>query len=447
MTGRTAIRGLLRLWLLSAAARAGAEPATTLTGTVRDESGVGLPGVVVELDAAGGGRPTVFASTDASGTYAIAALAEGRHRIAFHLPGFATSVETVSVEAGSSAQVDAILRVALSAEVLVTSQRTFRSLTDLDEPANGLLGLASAGSEGVVASRVIEERPAYRAAEIFEAVPGVVISQHSGEGKANQYYVRGFNIDHGTDLATFVAGVPVNMPSHGHGQGYSDNIFLIPELVRGVQYQKGTYSAEQGDFSAAGSINVNYLDLLDRPLAKLEGGGNGFGRVLLASSSRVGDGQVLYAAEAHHSDGPWTNPDDYRKLIGVVRYSRGNQRNGSSLTAMGYSGRWHSTDQIPERAIRSRLLDRFDAVDATDRDDSEAETERSRRGPRGPELVLPAARKTDESADAAEEGDQNAAAGGYSSLSAARGWTREARQAGKPHANRPVAARRMAAEA
>ena len=103
-------------------------------------------------------------------------------------------------------------------------------------------------------------------------MPGVVVSQHSGEGKANQYYVRGFNIDHGTDLATSVAGVPMNMPTHAHGQGYSDNNFLIPELVSGVQYQKGTYDAEEGDFSAAGAINVNYLNVLDRPLVKLEGG-------------------------------------------------------------------------------------------------------------------------------------------------------------------------------
>lgn len=124
---------------------------------------------------------------------------------------------------------------------------------------------------------------------------------------------RSHGCDHGTDLATFVAGVPVNLPTHGHGQGDSDNNFMIPELVSRVQYQKGTYSAEQGDFSAAGSINVNYLNVLDRPLVKLEGGQNGFGRFLFASSSPIGDGQVLYAAEAYHNDGPWVIPDDYRR--------------------------------------------------------------------------------------------------------------------------------------
>jgi hypothetical protein len=351
---------------LTVASVAAAQPAASVTGAVRDDSGLALPGVTVDLDRLDA-RLSRSVSTDGSGAYEIAGLPSGRYRLAFRLPSFATSLKDLSLEDATAARVDAVLRVALTADVLVTSRRTFRSLTDLDEPVNGLLGLASAGSEGVVASRLIEERPVYRAAEIFEAVPGVVVSQHSGEGKANQYYVRGFNIDHGTDLATFVAGVPVNMPTHGHGQGYSDNNFLIPELVSGVQYQKGTYSAEEGDFSAAGSINVNYLNVLDRPLLKVEVGENGFGRLVFASSSRLGDGQILYAGEAHHSDGPWVNPDDYRKLNGVLRYSRGNQQGGLSLTALAYSGRWRSTDQIPERAVESGQLDRFGAIDTTDR--------------------------------------------------------------------------------
>ena len=102
-----------------------------------------------------------------------------------------------------------------------------------------------------------------RTGEVLETVPGVVISQHSGEGKANQYYLRGFNLDHGTDFATTVAGMPVNMPTHGHGQGYSDLNFLIPELVSGVQFSKGPYFAEQGDFATAGAANINYASTLD----------------------------------------------------------------------------------------------------------------------------------------------------------------------------------------
>jgi outer membrane receptor protein involved in Fe transport len=350
--------------LLSGLPAAAAEPSADLHGRVADESGLPLPGVTVAADCGAVERTT---ATGQDGSYSVAGLSAGPCRVGFRLPSFATTLAAVTLEPGGVVALDATLRVALTADVLVSDRRSFRSLTELDRPVNGLLGLANAGSEGVAASSLIQQRPAYRAAEVFEAVPGVVISQHSGEGKANQYYVRGFDVDHGTDLASFVAGVPVNLPSHGHGQGYSDNNFLIPELVSGVQYQKGPYSAERGDFSAAGSINVNYLNVLDRPVVKLEAGQNAFGRLLVASSSRLGGGQLLYAAEAHHSDGPWLIPDDYRKLNGVLRYSRGDQRSGLSLTALAYAARWHATDQVPRRALLSGQLNRFGAVDASDR--------------------------------------------------------------------------------
>jgi hypothetical protein len=336
----------------------------TLEGRAADETGNTLPGVTVGVHGTAADRETV---TDAEGRFALPDLPAGTYVVDFRLPAFATSVRTVEVAPNAKARVEATLRVALSADVLVTGRRTFRSLTDLDEPVNGLLGLAEAGSVGVVTAEQIGQRPVYRSGEVFEAVPGVVVSQHSGEGKANQYYVRGFNIDHGTDLATWVAGAPINMPTHAHGQGYSDNNFLIPELVSGVQYQKGTYDATEGDFSAAGHINVNYLNVLDRPIAKVEGGPDRFGRALFAASTPVGRGHLLYAGEAYHSDGPWVRPDGFRKLNGILRYSRGDQQNGFSLTAMGYRGRWRSTDQVPQRAIDDGRLDRFGLVDDTDR--------------------------------------------------------------------------------
>jgi TonB dependent receptor-like, beta-barrel/Carboxypeptidase regulatory-like domain/TonB-dependent Receptor Plug Domain len=336
-----------------------------IEGQARDQTGSDLPGVTVDARATVGGIERTTATDDA-GRFVVPALPPGQYRLTFRLPSFATSVRTVEVPAAGAVVVEVILRVALNADVLVTGRRTFRSLADLDEEVNGLLGVAEAGSVGVVTAKQIEERPVYRSGEVFEAVPGVVVSQHSGEGKANQYYVRGFNIDHGTDLATWVAGAPVNMPTHAHGQGYSDNNFLIPELVSGVQYQKGTYSAEEGDFSAAGAVNVNYLNVLDHPIAKIEGGEDRFGRVLVAASSTLGRGHLLYAAEAGHSDGPWDRPDDYRKWNGVLRFSQGDQRNGFSVTAMAYSGRWNSTDQVPERAVSSGLIDRFGNIDPTD---------------------------------------------------------------------------------
>src|SRR5213593_3227443 len=152
------------------------------------------------------------------------------------------------------------------------------------------VGTSDAASQGTITPQLIEARPMLRPGEVLETVPGVIISQHSGDGKANQYYLRGFNLDHGTDFATTVAGMPANMPTHGHGQGYSDLNFLIPELVSGVQYSKGPYFADQGDFCTAGSANVNYVDALDRPIVRLGPGDEGYSRALVAASRAVGRG-------------------------------------------------------------------------------------------------------------------------------------------------------------
>ncbi|HXG71564.1 MAG TPA: TonB-dependent receptor, partial [Gemmatimonadaceae bacterium] len=177
----------------------------------------------------------------------------------------------------------------------------------------------------------------------------------------------GFNLDHGTDFATTVAGVPVNTPTGAHSQGWMDLNFLIPELVSGVQFKKGPYYADEGDFSAAGAANINYANQLDRPLLLLSGGNDGWGRVLGAASPRLGGGYLLAALELNHNDGPWVRPDDYRKVSGVLRYSRGDNRNGFSITGLSYWADWDSTDQIPARAVSSGLISRFGLVDPTDK--------------------------------------------------------------------------------
>jgi outer membrane receptor protein involved in Fe transport len=162
--------------------------------------------------------------------------------------------------------VNAVLPLALTAEVTVTDHRTFRNLAEVENPAENLIGIADAASEGAVTAKAFENRPLLRPGDVLETIPGLVISQHSGEGKASQYYLRGFNLDHGTDFAVSVAGMPVNMPTHGHGQGWSDVNVLIPELVSGVQFKKGPYYADEGDFSTAGAANINYVSFLARPL-------------------------------------------------------------------------------------------------------------------------------------------------------------------------------------
>ena len=231
--------------------------------------------------------------------------------------------------------------------------------------AASLVGIAGAASEGAITAQQILARPIMRAGEVLETVPGLIISQHSGEGKANQYYLRGFNLDHGTDFATSIAGIPVNMPTHGHGHGYTDANFLIPELVSGVQFKKGPYYAEEGDFSAAGAVNVNYVNVLERPIVEVSGGGDGWARFLGAASPRVGQGRLLAALELNHNNGPWTLADDYQKVNGVVRYSEGGATSGFSVTGMFYRGEWNATDQVPERAIADGTISRFGHIDPT----------------------------------------------------------------------------------
>ena len=228
------------------------------------------------------------------------------------------------------------------------------------------LGLADSAGAGSVGQKELAARTAYRPGEMLEAMPGLIASQHSGEGKANQFYLRGFNLDHGTDLATWVDGMPVNQRSHAHGQGWTDVNFVIPELVGRLDYRKGPYSARSGDFSSAGSADIGYASRLVKDLGSVTLGGDGFARALVAGSPELAGGTLLYALEGMRNDGPWTRPDDYRKFNGVLRYSRGYANNGWNVTAMAYRGLWHATDQIPLRAVEDGSLGRFDAIDATD---------------------------------------------------------------------------------
>jgi outer membrane receptor protein involved in Fe transport len=235
---------------------------------------------------------------------------------------------------------------------------------------NGV-GTSDTASQGYITPKLIEAKPLLRPAEVLEYVPGVIVTQHSGDGKANQFYLRGFNLDHGTDFLTTVAGMPVNLPTHAHGQGYSDLNFMIPELVTRIDYRKGPYFAEDGDFSSAGAAHFHYFDRMKENIASATAGGFGYRRVLLAGSPKTQDGDVLYALEVVNNDGPWVNPNDFRKLNAVLRYNHGAMDDGYRVTAMTYSGKWNATDQIPQRAVDSGLISRFGAIDATDGGESQ----------------------------------------------------------------------------
>jgi outer membrane receptor protein involved in Fe transport len=228
------------------------------------------------------------------------------------------------------------------------------------------LSQADSASVGTVLAAQLENRPILRTGELLEAVPGLIVTQHSGDGKANQYFLRGFNLDHGTDFASRVDGLPVNMPTHGHGQGYSDINFLIPELVDRIEYKKGTYYAEEGNFSPAGAVDVTYARRLDQSLAVLGGGEDGYERALLAVSPKFGEGDLLIGVDYQHNDGPWDLAEGFRKFNGLLKYTHGDTEAGFSLTAMGYDGKWKSTDQIPLRAVEDGSIDRFGNINPTD---------------------------------------------------------------------------------
>jgi hypothetical protein len=224
---------------------------------------------------------------------------------------------------------------------------------------------AAAASSGTIGREEIFTRPILRPGEVLEAIPGLVITQHSGEGKANQYYLRGFQLDHGTDLAGTVDGVPINLPTQAHGQGYSDINWLIPELVDYVAFEKGPYYASQGDFSAAGAYQLFYRNTVPETL-EFGAGSYGYDRFLAAGSHAAGSGNLLYGVELFHDNGSFVLPDDYRKINGVLRWSRQTAATNFNVTAWAYGGIFNSTDQIPQRLVDANIISRLGYIDPTD---------------------------------------------------------------------------------
>ena len=228
---------------------------------------------------------------------------------------------------------------------------------------DSLLGIADSASQGTTGAAQLAERPILRSGEILETVPGVIITQHAGGGKANQYFLRGFNLDHGTDFAVFLDDMPLNLPSHAHGEGYSDMNTVIPEFVERVDYEKGPYYADVGDFGSAGNAHLEFYKILPQDFVSLEGGMYGYYRGVFGISQTNRWGNLLFGGEASHDDGPWVNPDDYWKFNGILTYSRGDELNGFSITARGYHGEWNSSDQI---AASYGATNFFGAINPTD---------------------------------------------------------------------------------
>ncbi|MCX7290162.1 TonB-dependent receptor [Janthinobacterium sp.] len=232
------------------------------------------------------------------------------------------------------------------------------------------VGTSDAASQGVITTELIVNRPALRTGELLEFVPGLIVTQHSGDGKANQYFLRGFNLDHGTDFATYVDGMPVNMRTHAHGQGYSDLNFLIPELVQRIDYKKGPYFAGEGDFASAGAARIRLADKLPQGQASMSVGQHGYVRGVVADSLAAGPGTLLYGLEVNRNNGPWDVPEHVRKYSGVLRYSQGTADDGFSVTGMVYRNSWNATDQVPLRAVESGQIGRFGSLAPSDGGDT-----------------------------------------------------------------------------
>ncbi|MBK9467016.1 MAG: TonB-dependent receptor [Gammaproteobacteria bacterium] len=250
------------------------------------------------------------------------------------------------------------------------------SATRADPPGSGLeeivvsgrelnlVGEALSASHGVIGQAELQLRPILRTGELLEAVPGLVATQHSGTGKANQYFLRGFNLDHGTDFSTSYESMPVNMRTHGHGQGYTDLNFVIPELVQQIEYRKGTYYADVGDFSGAGAARITPFARLGHGQLEAGIGEDGYYRLLALDSIGARDGDWLYALELNRYDGPWTDiQEDVQKLNATLRRTWDTGDNRFSLMAMGYDNSWNSADQIPRRAVDSGLIDERGSID------------------------------------------------------------------------------------
>ena len=250
--------------------------------------------------------------------------------------------------------------------ILYANEVTLDDITVQEEEKTSLVGEAISSSEGTITQSEIESRPVLRTGEILEFVPGMVVTQHSGSGKANQYFLRGFNLDHGTDFSTTIEGMPINMRSHAHGQGYSDLNFIIPEFIERIDYQKGPYHAEDGDFSTAGSANFSLMNHLDSPFISLEVGEDGYQRTVMGTETKTGENRLLLGVEAQRYDGPWEDVnEDVKKYNFLARLNRPLLNGDLTLTLMGYKNQWNSADQIPEYAVEQGIISNLGSLDKT----------------------------------------------------------------------------------
>jgi len=323
-----------------------------ITGAVVDTSGAAVAGTSIELQSA---NRTVLRTTesDRNGSFTLCGLPAGNYRLVVSHADFETKEIPVTI----GAEAPAPFRISLAL-------RSVSTTVNVQGREDDLTGIAQSATQGTVGQTELEDRPILRSGEVLETVPGVIITQHAGGGKANQYFLRGFNLDHGTDFAVYLDDMPLNLPSQAHGEGYADMNIVIPELVQRVNYEKGPYYADVGDFGSAGAAHLEFYKTLPENFFQVEGGMYGYERAVFGLSEKIGSGNLLFGGEFYHDDGPWTHADNYYKYNGLLTYSQGDEANGFSITANAYRGTWNSSDQIPVTAVP--LVGFFGALSPTD---------------------------------------------------------------------------------
>jgi TonB dependent receptor/Carboxypeptidase regulatory-like domain/TonB-dependent Receptor Plug Domain len=341
-----------RICLLLAAISGAWAADVRFTGTIVDTTGAAIAGATVKVQSANGAVMTATDS-DMNGSFILSELTPGDYRLVISHPDFET--KEIAITIGS--ETSPALRISLAVSSVSTTIKVQGREDDL-------VGIADSGAQGTVGAKEIEDRPILRSGEILETVPGLIITQHAGGGKANQYFLRGFNLDHGTDIAVSLDDMPLNLPSHAHGEGYADMNAVIPEFVQRVNFEKGPYYADVGNYASAGSVHLEFFKTLPENFFQVEGGMYGYGRAVFGISQKLGSGNLLYGGEAYYDDGPWKHPDGYKKFNGLSTYSLGDRANGFSITARGYRGKWNSSDQIADDAVP--LVGLFGTLNPTD---------------------------------------------------------------------------------
>ena len=311
-----------------------------LSGTVVDASGAVIAGATVLIRNADGAVQRTTQS-DATGFFSVSGLPAGEYRLAVSSPGFETKELPVTL---GTVEASAPLRISLTVSTVSTT-------VTVQGREDSLIGIADSATQGTIGAKQLDDRPVLRSGEVLETIPGMIITQHAGGGKANQYFLRGFNLDHGTDFAVFLDGMPLNLPSHAHGEGYADMNAVTPEFVQRLNFEKGPYYAEVGNYSSAGSANIQFYKEFPQNFCSVELGMYEFGRAVCGASQKLGSGTLLYGGEAYYDNGPWNHPDAYAKFNGLLTYSQGEATRGFSITARGYHGKWNSSDQIPDTAV------------------------------------------------------------------------------------------------